>query len=190
MLQDWQNLLARLKHERPEQVQPEEDTRTAEELQAFEAEAGIKLPASYKEFCQVFGTVQLGKYVEVYSPYFERSNALKASLKLDLELELSKGVPLNSEEISTLIDSAFVFTFTPSGDCILWDFRTYSNIDESYDIYLVPSNEMEGIYPLGRNFFEFIIKFCLGYQSYKILPKYRRPRKRDIRQTYTRFSLR
>jgi hypothetical protein len=189
MLQDWQNLLAQL-NPKEQTGLAEQDIRTIEELIEFEFQSGFILPTSYKEFCQVFGTVLLGKYVEIYSPYPERSNGLKASLKLDLELQISKEVSLNVEEISTLIDSAFIFDFTPGGDCLLWDLRTYSEEDESYDIYLVPGNEMEATYLIGRNFFEFVRDFCLGQKSHKVLPQYRRPKKRDLQLTYTRFSLR
>lgn len=187
-LQKWQALLMQLEAEERLGCIGQ-DIRTEAELQRFETETSIVLPDGYKEFCQVFGTVIFGDYVTVFCPDISYSVSKINSLKFGLELQVSNEVALDEEAITNLLNSSFVFGDTQKGDYILWGLKTYSDLDKSYDIYLISVNDMDGVYQVGRNFFEFVCDFCLDIKSYQLLPKYRRPLIKDLRRTYTRFSL-
>lgn len=190
MIQKWQTLLAQLEaEERPGYI-GQKDICTEADLLAFEAETSIIIPVEYKEFCQVFGTVIFGDYVRFFCPNIKYSEEDIHSLKFGLELQENNGLAIDREAIINLLNSAFVFANTCNGESILWNLKTYSELDKSYDIYLVPGNDIDNVYQVGRDFFKFVCDFCLGTKSHELLPKYRRPKMRELRRTYTRFSIR
>jgi len=52
----------------------------------------------------------------------------------------------------------------------LWDLGSYDESDQSCDIYLVPTDDLDRTTKLGRDFFEFVNDFCLGSRARKVLP--------------------
>jgi hypothetical protein len=87
----------------------------------------------------------------------------------------------------SLLDCSFVFGSEPSANSIFWDLRSYNKLDKSYDIYWANSDCFSGdIYKIGRDFYEFITEFCLGEQSYEILPEKEWSSKKALQKTFTR----
>ena len=66
--------------------------------------------------------------------------------------------------------NAFIFGSNPNGHEILWDLGSYQESDQSCDIYLVPSDELEQTTLVGRDFYEFVSDFCLGSKAEEVLP--------------------
>jgi len=71
----WRELLANLETEG--ELHPVD----VEALNAYEKQSGIKLPASYRHFCRVFGPGNLGDWFEIAVPEFKG----KAPKSYDLE---------------------------------------------------------------------------------------------------------
>ncbi len=150
-----------------------------EDIQAFEAEAGVVLPDGYKEFCQVFGSGMFGEEIRLYCPCRVKSAHIRevcwsaiASLKQDVALEIQYSVEGQSsldvekmKSLAVLLDSAFAFGDTPSAEILLWDVISYDETDKSYDIYIVPMDALERFTRIGRDFFEFVRDFCLNAKA-------------------------
>ncbi len=160
-----------------------------DQLNQFETEYNIVFPKGYKEFCQIFGTGCFGDFISIFCPNIDFSNICLEAIKNDI-IEFPDPEHermMSRESLLNLLDSSFVFGREPSAISIFWDFRTYNQSDESYDIYWANSDSFNGdIYKIGRDFYEFVTEFCLGRLSYKILPeKEWRPQK-SLQNTFTR----
>lgn len=146
-----------------------------EELRHAEAKTGIVFPLEYKRFCQVFGTGMFGEFINICCPtddWIEFSQEQVEALRSELRLRLPEQSRIMSiESILALLDAAFVFGSGDGDHVALWDLRTYSELDLSYDIYWMTTDDFDGhIYCVGRDFFEFVRDFCLGNKAYEILP--------------------
>jgi hypothetical protein len=188
MNEKWQSLLSRVKLIESGEGQeiPNED-----ELLEFESQTSIVLPFEYKEFCKLFGTGIFGDNLQIFCPPDIAMSQVIIGVILD-EIESfphfshSKVMPV--KDIKNLLDFGLIFASTPSADRILWDLRTYSDLDKSYDIYWT-NNDFDGnIFRVGRDFFEFVEKFGLDRNSYKTLPESIRSRRKWVRSTFTRFK--
>lgn len=186
-MEKWQSLFSRL-----EIIDEDEEILTEESLQEFENDKDIVLPLEYKNFCRVFGTGLFGDFVFVASPSHEFYNFAEVALEgIRSELKLFPSHDLSrDQELEELLDSAFVF----GGDSVwgnlgFWDLRTYSESDQSYDIYWIGTDLLdEDAYLVGRNFFDFVQDFCLGTEAYKVLPDLKQPESQVIHSTFTRSS--
>ena len=171
-----------------------------DEIYTFEKNTGIKLPADYKEFCQVFGTGQFGNYVNIYCPNINVSEIYLNAIKLDIQAikdninsylftKKHKKGDVKFDLIEELINSSFVFGDNVVSDVFFWDLRTFRDSDKSYDIYMANSDCCDGdIYKIGRDFYDFIYNFCLGMKCFEILPETMHPSHEDIRYTFTPFN--
>lgn len=162
-----------------------------EELDSFENETGIILPAEYKEFCQVFGTGCFGDFVSIYCPNPQLSSICLGAIKDEITrfLDPCHEKIMDRKSLINLLNSAFVFGSESSGISIFWDLRSYNQVDESCDIYWANSDCFSGnIYQIGRDFYKFVTEFCLGTKSYEILPQKEWPPQEAIQGTFTRVN--
>jgi hypothetical protein len=144
------------------------------EIDGVEKELGFKFPAGYKEYSRVFGSGSLGQsdapnFFRVYSPCCPRSSVdirqtgyNLIGLKLDLEASEPIEDADKAKLLHRLLESGYAFADSDRADRFIWDLTTYREEDQSYDIYWIPDENVEGISLIGRDFFEFIDKFCLG----------------------------
>ncbi len=157
----------------------EKEVWSKEQLLYFEQETGVLLPEQYKVFCELFGTGYFGDdcdYVRIECPHPNSFEIFIISIKKEIEWfpgSAINGDIKNDKLLQELFDNAFVFGDTPCSNIFFWDLRTYNSLDDSYDIYLANSDCFEGVYWVGRDFYEFIHDFCLGTQSWEILPKFK-----------------
>lgn len=172
----WQQLIEKLEITTDESGSEVFD---AEELESVEGWNKIKLPTDYKEFCQTLGTGLLADRVRIFcltEEYIanERSSLNRAMLKIQEHLQ---NHPLgNLSRDRTFID--LLKLALPFGDLydsdllLVWDLRTYSASDDSYDIYLINCGTPECDDPilLDRVFFDFVQNFCYGSRLSELLP--------------------
>jgi len=189
VIQAWQDLLSQL------DVIEEEGAVVCNmaELNAFESKLGIILPEDYKTFCQVFGSGQFGDGMSIscISNYDEiMLNMLRSTLEDDFDTELdyriARGESLETGAIQELLDMALVFGGDGSTDVVLWDLRTYSPKDMSYDIYMSRIESFPGVCKLGRSFTEFVETFCLGIKPFRHFPDWTHPDPQALYRTFTR----
>lgn len=144
------------------------------EIERAEKELGFKFPVGYKEYCRVFGSGSLGQgdaptFFRVYCPCcpqtlfdIRHTGHNLIGLKIDVEaIEPIEDVD-KAQLLYRLLDYGYVFGDSDRADRFIWDITTYSEEDQSYDIYWIPDEEAEEITLVGRNFFDFLDKFCLG----------------------------
>jgi hypothetical protein len=186
MLQQWQALFGEL-----EIVQQNPQILNEEELSRFEAENNILLPTGYKEFCQTFGTGSFGNFIRIFCPdqdLVEYSNLSLEAIREEIE-SFPSGRPDRDSSFQSLLANSFVFGDDFGANIAVWDLRTYSVLDEGYDIYWIDIDASdEELYRVGRNFFEFVNNFCLGQDALDLLPQEKRPLTDSILQTFTQFS--
>ena len=189
IMQKWRDLFAQL-----EVIDYGQETFSEEQLIVIEVAEGIILPAEYKKFCQVFGTGMFGEFIGISCPtsyWLEASRQHLENIRYELTQfpseEHGKNIDINT--ILKLLDSAFVFGDDSGAYIALWDLRTYSEVDQSYDIYWTNSDCFNGdIYLVGRTFYEFVKDFCLGTRAFEILPESMHPIPETIYQSFTSSS--
>ncbi len=177
-MQQWYELLSKIEIYQYKVDEPQEIWTETDWLE-FESKTHLILPASYKYFCQVFGTIELNKTQRIYCPNVKFSQKNIAIIKDELEYQIKLGIINETESMLELLDSGFVFGDNCWAHIYLWDMRTYSKLDRSCDIYFLGLDEYPLVlYPMGRNFFEFIHDFCLAAKYHKHLPQHLRPERR------------
>jgi SMI1-KNR4 cell-wall len=164
MLEKWKSLLAdtQIDYKWTNQLFPQ----SPEQLSNYENQVGFLLPSEYKEFCQVFGYGTFTKYwitlecpdLEDIEPHLDTIAAIKCSSE-DL-----------SEDLSGLLDSAYIFGTGDGFIFFLFDLRTYSGIDKSYDIYVLDDEHLSSLHYLGRQFFDFVQEMCTGERTFSEFP--------------------
>jgi len=160
MLSQWQDLLKRLTV-----VDEDPELFSAENVADFEKELGFSLPVGYSEFCQVFGTGTFDNYVYI------------RCLKKSIHEECIEAINMNLEVMFEFIDTypyapslkyfsehCYVFGASAAAHYFAWDLETYSPIDKSYDIYIIPFQSLTHK-KVGRDLLEFVTGFCLGSGS-------------------------
>ncbi len=186
MIQQWQALFAEI-----EIIQQNPQILNEEELSRFEAENNVILPAGYKEFCQTFGTGCFGDFVRIYCPdqdLVTYSNLSLEAIKEEIESSPSEQ-PDRDSNFQSILANGFVFGDDFGANIAVWDLRTYSEIDESYDIYWIDIDASDDdLCRVGRDFFEFVTNFCIGQDAYHLLPEEKRPSTSSIPRAFTQFS--
>ena len=135
--------------------------RSFEQLLEFEEQAGFRLPSEYKEYCQVFGSgVFTENRLNINCPRLEGLD--KEPISNSDTIEAIKGSYPYSMDIHNLLDSAYIFGIGDGYIFFLFDLRTYNNLDQSYEIYVLDDEREHTVHYLGRSFFEFIREMCLG----------------------------
>jgi len=189
LIETWQNLLGQL------DVTEEDGASVCSlvELSRFESNCGVVLPEDYKTFCQVFGSGQFGDGMSIscISRYNEVTleilkSVLEDGFDSELDYRLARGESLEIESIRELLDAALVFGGSGSTDVVLWDLRTYSSEDKSYDIYMSRIESFPGVCKVGRSFTEFVETFCLGVRPYDHFPDWTHPDPQALHRTFVR----
>lgn len=149
-----------------------DDSFILNELQLinFENTAGFKLPQEFKEYCQVFGSGRFGLHGFVIDcPNFDdieghlgSNESMLASCQYSFKWSIKE---------LELLKNAYMFG---RGNCdvsFIFDLRSYSEEDKSYDIYGLSCGGSGVVYYLGRSFFEFVSEICIGERTKKEFPK-------------------
>jgi hypothetical protein len=178
MIERWETMLASLNAAKKSSVICSEA-----EIKRVEKELGFEFPIGYKEYCRVFGSGSLGQgdapdFFRVYCPCCPPSSVdirqtghNLIGLKLDVKASEPIEDPDKAELLYRLLENGYAFADSDSADKFMWDLTTYSEEDQSYDIYWIPDEEAEAITFVGRDFFEFIDKFCLGAKWKMMFPE-------------------
>jgi hypothetical protein len=142
------------------------------------------LPRDYIDFFDVFGEGFLGQSIRIRLPDTHRSSTSIGCFKAALI-----GVYHDNELSQTfdLMDRSFVFADTDRSELFIWDLRSYSVEDDSYDIYWIGIGSVD-FYLVGRSFFEFINDFCYGLKSFQITPEYKHFDPSELTLTFTYFE--
>jgi SMI1 / KNR4 family (SUKH-1) len=183
----WRELLSAL------HVTEEEETEmfSDEDLSNFELEFNVKLPSGYKHFCQIFGTGCVGSFLRIYCPSRNLVGSQEVLMGMAEQLREYPSTDIKRDQnYIELLNSSLRFGDDFGSAILLWDLRTFSELDNSYDIYYAAWESPEDDDPIliGRDFFEFIQSFCLGKKAYESLPSslhYVLPEK--ISLTFERF---
>lgn len=164
-LEKWITLLTQI------EVIGEPSPLSAEQLLYFELRAGVTLPSGYKEFCQVFGDGVFGR--NMFSIECPKTEDVKGQLISHAEIiaacKFAKSASEYPLEIKILLDSAYLIGFGEGYVLFVLDLRTYSESDQSYDIYAFDDNGH--FYKVGRDFFEFVRDFCMGTKAEEDFPE-------------------
>ncbi|BAY13038.1 SMI1/KNR4 family protein [Calothrix sp. NIES-2098] len=166
-LKKWKFLLAKL--EVILQCTRSLSTLNAIQLLDFESRSCLVLPEGYKEFCQVIGSGRFGQnmfFIEV--PDIENSE--EQLLSNEIIIDACKDSYQWSTEIQELLKHAYLFGGGDFYVSFIFDLRTYSQQDKSYDIYGVSCQTGFSCY-LGRDFFEFVCEICVGERAKKDFPE-------------------
>lgn len=174
MLQTWQGLLSRTT------VIGERESWSELEIVAIERERNIILPVVYKEFLQVFGAGSFEDKITIYSP-----TAFQLAWTRDwienMEERLSPSKPSFSvikpdtlRILNSLLKSTLLFSADGGAFYGFFALETYSDLDQSCDIYWVSLDVIYNneIYRISRNFFEFVQDFCLGTKFSEVILDY------------------
>lgn len=165
-LEKWRKLLREI--EVTLEINDEPLHLNEEQLLDFESQAGVMLPSGYKEFCQIFGrggfcddlvqwSIDCPDLKDIEGHLISSADIIAAQ-----KSSLSQCKNRDLVEVQRLLDSAYLFGMGPS-IILIFDLRTYSELDESYDIYAIDDDGR--FYKVGRDFFEFIRDFCMGTKA-------------------------
>jgi SMI1 / KNR4 family (SUKH-1) len=165
----WRELLSTL------HVTEEEGTELSSEhdLSNFELEFNVRLPSGYKHFCQIFGTGLIGDFLRIYCPSRNLVGSQEVIMGMAEQLrDHPSGNAKRDQEYIELLNLSLGFADDFGNVMFSWDLRTFSELDNSYDIYcgVWESPDEDDPILVGRDFFEFIQDFCLGRRAYEILP--------------------
>lgn len=175
MLQDFEKLLSQI-HVRGDVW----ERASHEDLDDFEARTGLRLPEEYKEYCQIFGA---GSFYFLHmffrasdseNYFLEFSNHCIECLEMQ-DVEDFHADPETAEwliSLRPLFDHALVFGGNSTAMYFFWDTQTYSEVDQSYDIYIASLHNYRW-HKFGRSFRQFIQCLCIE-NNYTSLPEYLR----------------
>jgi hypothetical protein len=114
---------------------------TEQQLDVYDVEAGVRLPASYRGFCGVFGPGVLGDWYEFAAPGYTGKNAWQFDLAT---MNADRRASLEWEEYAQDVEQfrrAIVFGGDQTAAMFLWDSAEITRPDE---------NEL-AIYAIWRN---------------------------------------
>lgn len=164
------------------------------DLARLEVELGITFPTAYKEFCEVFGSGELGGFIRIFCPcsVTPAEPISENSLSRWLDLQGSSGLDALKQELSwelgrfnkgtstadgallikleRILNAAFVFGDDPNAQVYLWDLSSFDQTGQMCNIYLIPTDDLKGVTYIGSDFFEFVRDFCLGSKAQEVLP--------------------
>jgi hypothetical protein len=200
MEQKWQKLLNLLVI-----VTDHRSTNSQEEIQEFEWQTKIILPADYKSFCQIIGGGSFNNFAFINNvTNLKRIWEAEINIKNEIN-ERRKNLELNEQELEKirqeydpdgtitlyydLINRSLNFGSASTSEIdyrIYWDLTTYNEQDQSYDIYIDDFGNYE-IYKIGRDFFNFITDYCLRIKSWDSLPNRFCPKFSDFYNLFEPF---
>jgi SMI1-KNR4 cell-wall len=178
-------------------------TVSEEEIISFEAQHNIILPKEYRDFCKILGSGSFGssdpmdRSLTTYCLPPDQSEVadLKQELEKSKDVEgselgyrLRDGETLDVETTSQILDHAFVFGHTDGGELLIWDLRSYSPSDGSYDIYITRVEDFPGVFKIGRDFFEFIQLFGFGIGEATGIPDWAQPHQDGVEKIFAPYK--
>ncbi len=137
-------------------------TLTENQLNYFESQTQLILPEEYKNYCQIIGSGRFSR--SQFSIDCPDVNSIQETLTSnEIILEAYTSRHSWSLTILQLLDSAYLFGGgLDFKELLIFDLRTYREIDQSYDIYFVsPDGDVNF---LSRSFFDLIKDYCIGDQ--------------------------
>jgi hypothetical protein len=161
MLTEWEDLLNSLNLTGLACVSSEQ------EISEFEEKCGFKVPESYKNYCRIFGhgtfkdkdlaIYEIGPISWIDAVILE-SFSIREAQFTDDELPLAIHLKDHGFYIGIAEDI-----------CFFWDLGSCQSSDDEYDIYARTESD-NGLYKVGRNFFQFIRDFCIGQVGTRDFP--------------------
>jgi SMI1 / KNR4 family (SUKH-1) len=160
-MNDWNQILTELN------VNFDLRLNSLEELDEFEKNSGIKLPEKYKEYCQNIGAFTFNETkLTVFNIDFDNLEDI-----IEEDIDIRETFTLYKEEFpeaQELLRNSFRFGMGYNLILLLFDLRTYSEIDRSYDIYILKDRNVDmPMIKLGRDFYLFIKDYCMGQKMTK-----------------------
>ncbi|AFY61910.1 SMI1/KNR4 family protein [Synechococcus sp. PCC 6312] len=156
-LNQWYDLLAQL------ELSGDPSPNKQEDIAAFANICGFKLPQQFQDYCQVFG---YGKFAKTQlSIYCINPFNMDSHLAIDSDIRetFSSYIEEDFPWQYNLLKNSFMFGTGDGYIILLWDLRTYSETDDSYDIYIYEDYNIDMPYCyLGRDFYAFVRDFCMG----------------------------
>lgn len=159
----WQNLFSQL--EITGKVKSRDHTS---DIQEFETQTGIILPADYKTFWGVFGEGRFNEFVTIINLSdlkFLRDLDIEGIAKFQRHAEfiaefdfVISDLDKRIKKFNQFINSALRFADGPANYDIYWDLTTYSEQDKSYEICRAIA-----ILPFS---YQQLLKDMYGYQSF------------------------
>jgi hypothetical protein len=163
MLEKWRSLLAET------QVSciwaNQLSTQSLEQFLEYENQVGFFLPSEYQEFCQIFGYGIFTRYWFCIECPDLKSSDRRLIPHSDTIAAIKMSGYTYPDDVYELLDSAYIFATGDGFIFFLFDLRTYSDADRSYDIYALDDENSNSLYYLGRSFFNFVQDICLGERS-------------------------
>lgn len=165
----WRLLLATLEVTGNEELLGDDNN-----IRSFEKETKIILPAGFIEYCQVFGSGLHGDEFGIYCPCRNKSRWdlltvglqnlewYKDAVNFEIEHALEGHPALDIDQMRSLeelLNNSFPFADNRFAETLLWDLRTYSEADRSYDIYRVDIDSLDEAVVVGRDFYTFVTEF-------------------------------
>lgn len=189
----WQELISTLQFTDRESYQCNPITDL--DIANFEREHNFLLPSDYKEFCKLFGTGIAGNWLEIYCP--DCSYLVRSQEGLFLTADYIRRFPSGVDEVDQQKINVLMNGFTIADDgCahfLLWDLRTYSTGDLSYDLYWAvwdapqSDNLEDDLKFVGRSFFNFVRDFCYGSRVNELYPD---SKSGEVKREYRRLRVR
>jgi hypothetical protein len=142
------------------------------DLELFESEAGHKLPSEYKKYLEVFGAGGFGlDGFRIDCPNVYNIDAFLGGNVSILEscLETFKIDKKWTSKLQGLLENSYIFGDGSNKVEFVFDLRTWSNIDQSYDIYGLNFSTC-CFFQIGRDFFEFVRDCCIGEKIRREFP--------------------
>ncbi|MBE9117490.1 hypothetical protein IQ249_16440 [Lusitaniella coriacea LEGE 07157] len=120
-------------------------TWNEEKLNLFESKTQLILPQGYQEYCQVFGSGRFGAggfLIECPSiQYLEEDLDSNRCILEAQAMECTRELGRDESKFKQLLENAYLFGSGPEPLLFVFDLRTYSKQDRSYDIYGVLNDE-------------------------------------------------
>jgi hypothetical protein len=143
------------------------------ELEQFEFKVGYKLPLEYKNYLQIFGAGGFSSdgfrvhCPDVYNidAFVGGNVSILESCKLAFQYNKRW-----TNRLQDLIENSYIFGDRDSDEVeFVFDLRTWSNNDQSYDIYGLNFSSC-CYFQIGRDFFEFVRDCCIGKRIRRDFP--------------------
>jgi len=165
-------------------------TLDEEELNLFECKTGLIIPQGYQEYCQVFGSGRFGiNGFCIESPSIQYLEKHLGSNRGILEAQIAV-LDRDESKGKQLLENSYLLGTGENCLLFVFDLRTYSDRDRSYDIYGVLDDEAGTVltYFFGRDFFAFIRDICIGQQAKNRFPTWMNIIPSEINQDHPEYA--
>jgi hypothetical protein len=165
-------------------------TPSEQELEEYELILKHHLPLEYKNFCRVFGEGRFSDdefCINCQDTLDPIENLESNPSILESCLETFKYEHQWTSQLQSLVENAYLFGWGNNKLIFVFDLRTWSDSDQSYDIYGLKFSDCY-CYQVGRDFFKFIQEGCIGGKINKEFPNLISPLESDGTNDLSRRS--